>query len=131
YEEALKIIRGLAEASSEAFLPDVATTLNNLAYLHAATQAFAPALAEYEEALKIYRGLAEASPEAFLPYVAGTLVNMSIFYLQAVPDKAKSVAYAQEARDILKPIKEQAPHLQKYLDHAERLLEANKDKPDA
>ncbi len=56
---------------------------------------------------------------------------MSIFYLQAVPDKAKSIAYAQEARDILILLCQQAPHLQSQLDLAEQLLAANKTKPEA
>ncbi len=83
----------------------------------------------YREALKHYRSLAEANPEAFLPDLAQTLVNMSIFYFQVVPDKTKSIAYAQEARDILMPLCQQVPHLQKYLDAAEQLLAANKAKP--
>jgi hypothetical protein len=53
---------------------------------------------------------------------------LSIFYLQAVPDKIQSTAYAQEARDILKPLIQRMPHLQGHLDHAEQLLERNKAK---
>ena len=131
FEEALKLYRSLAEAEPKAFLKDVAMTLNNLAALHYQTQAYGPALKEFEEALKIMRSLAEAEPKAFLPKLATTLINLSIFHLQAVPDKAKSVAYAQEARDILIPLCKQAPHLQQYLDQAEQLLAANKAKPSA
>ena len=131
YEEALKLRRSLAEAEPKAFLPDVAMTLNNLAALHTQTQDYGPALKEYEEALKIRRSLAEAEPKAFLKDVATTLNNLSIFYLYDMPDKAKSVAYAQEARDILIPLCKQVPHLQGDLDKAERLLAANKAKPSA
>jgi hypothetical protein len=88
------------------------------------------ALQEYEEALKLYRGLALAEPKAFLPVLANTLLNLSIFYLQNLPDKAKSVAYAQEARDIPIPLCQQAPHMQNYLDKAEQVLAANKAKPE-
>lgn len=82
-----------------------------------------------QEALKIRRGLAKKAPRAFNQAVATTLLNLSIFYLQAMPDKDKSVAYAQEAREILKSLIKQAPHLQYHLDVAERLLKRNKAKP--
>ncbi|XCN73482.1 MAG: tetratricopeptide repeat protein [Candidatus Electrothrix aestuarii] len=80
YQEALQLLRSKAEENPDAFLPDVATTLNNLAILHMDTKAFAPALAEYEEALTLYRGLAEKEPEAFLPDVAMTLNNLAILH---------------------------------------------------
>ena len=131
FEEALKLYRSLAEAEPKAFLQYVARTLNNLAVLHYQTQAYGPALKEYEEALKLYRSLAEAEPKAFLKDVAQTLNNLSIFYLYHMPDKAKSVAYAQEARDNLIPLCKQVPHLQGDLDKAEQLLAANKAKPSA
>ncbi len=130
-KEALEIRRSLAEANPEAFLPYVAHSLNNLANLHYQTNAFSQAQAEYEEALEIRRSLAKASPEAFLPYVVTTLINLSSFHFQAVPDIAKSVAYAEEARSILIPLCKQAPHLQQYLDQAERLLKANGGGPAA
>jgi hypothetical protein len=125
YEEALQIRRSFAEANPEAFLPDVAMTLNNLGVLHDEKKDFGPALAAYEEALKIRRSLAAANPEAFLQYVAITLINLSIFYLKAVPDTAKSVAFAEEARSILIPLCAQAPHLQQHLDMAELVLRTN------
>jgi tetratricopeptide (TPR) repeat protein len=125
YQEALQVRRSLAAASPEAFLPDVAMTLNNLAVLHRAQNAFGPALAAYEEALTSYRSLAAASPEAFLPDLAMTLINLSIYYLKGVPDRAKSVAYAQEAHSILIPLCAKLPHLQQRLDTAVRLLAAN------
>uniref|UniRef100_UPI004056A147 hypothetical protein n=1 Tax=Candidatus Electronema sp. TaxID=2698783 RepID=UPI004056A147 len=81
--------------------------------------------------LRLYRSLAEAEPKVFLAELSATLINVSIFYLQDVPDRAKSVAYAQEARDILIPLCKQAPHLQSDLDMAERVLAANKAKPSA
>lgn len=77
YQEALKQCRSQAAANPEAFLPNLATTLNNLAILHKAQNAFDPALAAYEEALTSYRSLAVTNPEAFLPYVATTLNNLA------------------------------------------------------
>ncbi len=131
YEEALQIYRSLAAANPEAFLPDVAMTLNNLAVLHSIQNAFGPALAAYQEALQTYRSLAVANPEAFLPALTETLINLSIFYLQALPDRAKSVAFAEEARSILIPLCAKMPHLQQHLDKAERMLKANAAKPAA
>ena len=129
FEEALKIRRNLAETEPKAFLPDVAMTLNNLAILHSITEEYGSALKEYEEALKLYRSLAKIEPRAFNQALTETLINLSIFYLEDVPDKAKSVAYAQEARSILIPLCKQVPHLQQYLDKAERLLAENSTAP--
>ncbi len=86
-------------------------------------------MAAYEEALQIRRSLAETSPEAFLPALIDTIIKLSIFYLSLVPDPAKSVAYAEEARSILIPLCAQAPHLQKYLYGAELVLKANAATP--
>ena len=129
YEEALNIYRCLGESNPKAFIPYVAGTLNNLAVLNQKIPVYETALKEFEEALKIRRILAEDEPKAFLPALTEILINLSIYYLQYVPDKAKSVAYAQEARDILIPLVKQAPHLQSLLDMAEGLLEDNKAQP--
>ena len=80
YEEVLKIRRQLAKASPEAYLPDVAQTLNNLGNLHSATSKHGNAEKEYGEALEIRRQLAKASPEAYLPDVAMTLNNLGILH---------------------------------------------------
>ncbi len=81
--------------------------------------------------MKIRRELAAKELGAFSQDLVKTLLSLSLFYLQDVPDKAKSVAYAQEVRDILQSLIKQAPHLQNYLDMAEQLLEDNKAQPDA
>ena len=76
YEEALEKYRKLADVSPEAYLPDVAMTLNNLGILHKNTGKHGDAEKEYGEALEIRRKLAESSPEAYLPDVAKTLNNL-------------------------------------------------------
>ncbi|MCY7332310.1 MAG: tetratricopeptide repeat protein [Pseudanabaena sp. CAN_BIN31] len=76
YQEALQIYRELANQNRDAFLPDVANTLNNLGLLHS-TNEIEIALAEYQEALQIYRELANQNRDAFLPYVAITLNNLA------------------------------------------------------
>jgi tetratricopeptide (TPR) repeat protein len=125
YEKALEIYRELAESNPSAFLPDVAMTLNNLANLHSDTHDFASAAKEYEEALEIRRELAASNPSAFLPNVAVTLINLSIFYLESVPDKEKSVNLAKKALGILLPIYKQSPQWEEYLNAAKQVLEAN------
>jgi tetratricopeptide (TPR) repeat protein len=59
-------------------LPDVATTLNNLAILQSDKNEFPQALVNYEEALKIRRELAKENPRTYLPDVAMTLNNLAI-----------------------------------------------------
>jgi tetratricopeptide (TPR) repeat protein len=125
YEEALQIYRTLAQENPRTYLPYVATTLNNLANLHSDKNEFGEALANYEEALQIYRVLAQENPRTYLPDVAMTVINLSIFYLQSVPDKEKSVSLAMEAVKILLPFYEQVPYLENYLNIAFQVLQAN------
>jgi tetratricopeptide (TPR) repeat protein len=124
YREALGIRRDLAAKNPDAFLPDVAMTLNNLAILHRDRNELAIALKEYEEALGIYRDLAAKNPDAFLPDVAMTLVNLSIFYLQDQPDRERSIALAREAMEIARQF-QQIPIIYQYAEAAIKVLEAN------
>ncbi len=80
YEEVLEKYRKLAEDSPEAYLTDVAMTLNNLGNLHSVTSKHGEAEKEYGEALEKYPKLAETSPEAYLPYVATTLNNLGLLH---------------------------------------------------
>ena len=77
YTEALEVYRRLAAASPEAYEPDVALTLNNLAILQDNLRRYAEAEGNYTEALEIRRRLAAASPEAYEPNVADTLNNLA------------------------------------------------------
>ncbi len=77
YEEALQIYRSLAQSNSQTFLPDVATTLNNLAVLHSDKNELEKAEEEYVEALGIYSTLPKGNSETFLPDVAMTLNNLA------------------------------------------------------
>ncbi|WP_072294217.1 tetratricopeptide repeat protein [Nitrosovibrio sp. Nv17] len=118
YEEALVIRRRLAQAHPQAYAWDVAMTLNNLAILQQASNDFAAAAAGYEEALAIYRRLAEAHPQAYEPEVVRTLVNLGIFYLEAVPDRERSLACAREALATALPFAESFPAARSYADVA-------------
>jgi len=115
YREALARYRTLAEAHPEVYLPNVATTLNNLGNLQRVQHDFAAAAESYREALAICRTLAEAHPEAYLPNVAATAVNLSIFYLQDLPDKDESLAFAEESLIAALPLMESVPTVQNYV----------------
>ncbi|MEZ4883666.1 MAG: tetratricopeptide repeat protein [Chitinophagales bacterium] len=108
YQEALDIYRRLAQANPQAFLPAVATTLNNLAVLHSDKNEFAAALEAYQEALNIRRRLAQANPQAFLPDVAGTLNNLGILH-RAKNEFAAALEAYQEALDIRRRLAQANP----------------------
>ena len=107
-----------------AYLPDVATTLNNLANLHSNKNELAEAEAEYAEALEIRRKLAAVNPSAYLPNVATTLINVAIYHLQSAPDREHSIKCAMEAVMILLPIVEAVPYTQKHLQTALSVLQS-------
>ncbi|WP_218509742.1 toll/interleukin-1 receptor domain-containing protein [Variovorax sp. dw_308] len=75
-EEAVQVYRGLAQARPDAFLPNLATSLNNLGNMLSDLGRREDALAATEEAVKICRGLAQARPDAFLPDLALSLSNL-------------------------------------------------------
>jgi tetratricopeptide (TPR) repeat protein len=78
YQEALDTYRQLAKANPQAYLPNVAATLNNLAVLYRATQRLHESEQAFQEALDTYRQLATANPQVYLPGVAGMLNNLAV-----------------------------------------------------
>ena len=80
YQEALTTYRQLAQANPQAYLPNVAMTLNNLGLLYSATQRLSEGEQAYQEALTTSRQLAQANPQAYLPNVAMTLNNLGELY---------------------------------------------------
>ncbi len=74
----MDIYRRLAEVSPDAYMPNVATTLNNLGLLQSDLHRYEEAEQNYLEALDIYRRLAEANSDAYMPDVADTLWNLAI-----------------------------------------------------
>jgi tetratricopeptide (TPR) repeat protein len=69
-EEAVSLYRRLASARPDAFLPDLAGSLNNLANMLSALGRREEALAAAEEAVFLRSRLASARPDAFLPDLA-------------------------------------------------------------
>jgi tetratricopeptide (TPR) repeat protein len=58
YEEALEIYRTLAKTNPDAYLSEMAMTLNSLGIVYRVNNAHTKAQSAYEEALEIYRTLA-------------------------------------------------------------------------
>ena len=69
---------GVGQENPNAYLEDVAETLNELGNVSRDQNRMQEAGKAYEEALTIRRTLAQKSPEAFLPDLAETLNNVGI-----------------------------------------------------
>ncbi len=97
YNEALKMYRQLADKNPDAFLPDVAMTLNNLIILNFEQ----PKAAEnyLKESLPIRRKLAQANPDAQDLELARTLIIGGFVY-EGLGNVAQSQAFFKEALSI-------------------------------
>ena len=108
YEEALQIHRELAQQNPEAYLPDVAISLNNLGVLLRDTNDLKKAQDYYEEALQIRRELARKNPEAYLPDVATSLNNLGNLP-RNTNNLKKAQDYQEEALQIRRELAKQNP----------------------
>ncbi|MFC8720960.1 tetratricopeptide repeat protein [Kitasatospora sp. NPDC057198] len=88
--------RALAEANPDAYLPDLAASLNNLSNRLGEMGRRADGLAAIEEAVRHYRTLAEANPDAYPPDLAASLNNLSN-RLGEVGRRAQGLAAIEEA----------------------------------
>ncbi|WP_406368172.1 tetratricopeptide repeat protein [Streptomyces sp. NBC_01546] len=70
--------RALTEANPDAYLPNLARSLNRLSVRLGAVGQREEALTAVAEAVRIRRALAEADSDAFLPYLAGSVNDLSI-----------------------------------------------------
>jgi len=75
-EEATGIYRQLAQTNPAAYLPNLATSLNNLGVWLSDLGQREAALATTKEATGIYLQLARTNPAAYLPDLAGSLHNL-------------------------------------------------------
>ena len=101
-QEAVRIYGQLAEARPDAFLPYLATSLNNLATMLSDLGRREEALVEAQEAVQIRRQLAEARPDAFLPDLAMSLGAMSVC-LRGLERQGDAASRSGEAIRILNP----------------------------
>ena len=108
YDKALKIFRRQVQENPQAYEPDLASTLNNLAALYSNIQRFDESEAMYKEALEIRRRLAKSNPQAYEPYVATTLNNLANLY-KATQRFSESEAMYKEALEIYRRIAKSNP----------------------
>jgi tetratricopeptide (TPR) repeat protein len=106
-EEAVAIRRSLAAARPDAFLPDLAQSLNNQANFLSELGRREEALAAAEEAVAIRRSLAAARPDAFLPDLALSLSNQA--NRQADLRREEAVTPSEEAVTIRRDLTEAHP----------------------
>ncbi|HNU27817.1 MAG TPA: tetratricopeptide repeat protein, partial [Sedimentisphaerales bacterium] len=99
YQTLLGVHKKLAAARPDAFLPDLATSLNNLATLLSELGRREEALAAGQRAVEIREKLAAARPDAFLPYLAMSLNNLANL-LSELGRREEALAAGQRAVEI-------------------------------
>ena len=104
----IKLYRRQVRQNPEAFLPDLAMSLNNLGAMLSDLGRREEALEATEEAVGLYRGLAEANPEAFLPDLAGSLNNLGSD-LSALGRREEALEATEEAVGLYRGLAEANP----------------------
>jgi len=112
-EEAVRTYRQLAHQRPDAFLHDLATSLQNLATLLSALGRREEALAEAEDAVRIRRQLTQQRPageqnDAFLPGLATSLHNLATC-LSALGRREEALVQSEEALRIRRQLAQQRP----------------------
>jgi tetratricopeptide (TPR) repeat protein len=105
---ALDIYRELVKDRPDAFLPDLAGSLNNLGNTLSELGRREEALQTAQKALDIYRRLAKDRPDAFLPDLAGSLNNLGNT-LSELGRREEALKAAQEALDIYRRLAKDRP----------------------
>ena len=100
--EAVEIYRELARQRPDAFRPDLAMSLNNVANRLSDLGQREQALEAAREAVEIYRELARQRPDAFRPDLARSLAVMGLRLAES-GEQAASVASFAEAIETLTP----------------------------
>ncbi|MFC9118161.1 tetratricopeptide repeat protein, partial [Streptomyces sp. NPDC057092] len=100
--------RTFAEANPDAYLPDLAESLNHLAVRLSEVGRREEALTAIQEAVDIRRALAEANPDAHLPDLAASLNNLAL-PLGKVGRRKEALTASQEAVDIRRALAEANP----------------------
>ena len=106
--EAVELYRGLAKASSAAYNPHLAGSLNNLASFLSGVGERNEALVAAREAVELYRGLAKASSAAYNPHLAGSLNNLASF-LSGVGERNEALVAAREAVELYRGLAKASP----------------------
>ena len=106
--EAVELYRALAEASPQAYMPDLAGSLNNLAIRLSEVGERGEALVVAREAVDAYQVLAEASPQAYTPDLAASLSNLANC-LSSMGDRDRALVVAREAVELYRGLAEASP----------------------
>ena len=121
YRLALSRRRQLAAAIPSEYMPDVASTLNNMGELLRKTEKFDKAKACFQEALRIYRDILQSQPGVYTTDMAAALSNMGALHGQTgLPDQA--LAYYKESLGIYREFFQRYPSA-----YSEKLLNTLKD----
>ena len=97
--EAVELCRGLAEASPQAYTPNLAMSLTNLANRFSEVGERNEALEAAREAVEMYRALVEASPQAYTPNLAMSLTNLANRFSE-VGERNEALVAAREAVEL-------------------------------
>ena len=106
--QGLAPLRRLAEANPDAWLPDLASSLNNLGNRLAEAGRREEALAPTEEAVTIRRRLAQNNPDAWLPNLAASLNNLGVSLAEA-GRREEALAPTEEAVTIRRRLAQNNP----------------------
>ncbi len=121
YRLALSRRRQLAAATPDEYMPDVASTLNNLGQLLKKTKKLDKAKPCFLEALRIYRDVSQSQPDVYMIDMAATLNNLAALHSQTgLPDEA--LAYYKESLGIYREFFQRYPSA-----YSEKLLSTLKD----
>lgn len=135
YTEALKHYRALAAKNPEAYLPYVATTLNNSGLLHLSSNDLNQAVDAFSEALTIREALAKNNPQRFDIDLCQTLISLAFCYLNpkyetfGAESIQKAVSLLERARTIARkyPQVPKAQQIEAYcterLDKIKKIME--------
>ena len=107
-QQAVDIRRKLAEKRPDAFLPQLALSLNNLGSQLSELGQREDALKATQQAVDIYRKLAEKRPDAFLPQLALSLNNLGS-QLSDLGQREDALKATQQAVDIRRKLAEKRP----------------------
>jgi nucleoside phosphorylase/tetratricopeptide (TPR) repeat protein len=107
-QEAVGAYRELARRNPEAFLPDLAMSLNNLGKVQSEVGQRERALESTQEAVEIHRRLAQHDSETFLPDLAGSLNNLGN-RLREMGQRKSALESMQEAVAIRRELAQRGP----------------------
>jgi tetratricopeptide (TPR) repeat protein len=106
--EAVNRYRTLAKSRPDAFLPDLAASLQNLGMHLSNAGDHEPALEATREAVDTYRTLAKARPDAFLPDLATELNNLGVV-LSDLGQREAALEATREAVDAFRSLAKARP----------------------